>query len=127
MAFNSEAAAQKLNLKADELERLTTKTAVRLQSAHMFTDALIAVSQAAGCRLDSTALAMVLFGWSQRDSEDAARRYIEDDKARTQFNDTRLELLSLTTDLVAAALRENCGCQQSEVPATLIGLARPSP
>lgn len=121
MAYDSKQAVKQLKDKTDELDATSTNTGVRLQNAHMYTNSLMALSQAVGCRLEAMAWGMVLVGLGQRDAEDMARRFIEDDKARERYQDVRVELMELTQDLVSQALAQNCDCHNSEVPAPLLG------
>lgn len=121
MSFAATMAGAKLLAKLKALNEVFPEAAMELQNAHLYSDALVAVSQANGCRLEAAARAMALLGMTRQDVSDAARRWIETPATRLRYYDAVGEMLHLTEELVAQALQENCGCQGGDQPAPLIG------
>ena len=126
MSFAAESAAAKLQAKLGELNEVFPSTAMELQNAHLYSDALIALRQANGCRLEEAVRAMVMVGMAVGEGTDVAVKYIESPNHRMHYHDVVFEMLALTEGLVAQALVENCACQGSDQPAPLIAdLLRP--
>ena len=121
MAYDVEAAAKKLLDAFEEMKNISNNQAVKFSQSHLYSDALVALSQAVGCRLSPFARAMALMGTTMEFDREIQYRNIDDVKTREKLGESRVAFLSLTEDLVSEALKENCGCRVGTEPAPLIG------
>ena len=121
MAFDAESAAIRLKGKLEHMNRAFPGAAMELQHAHLYSDALRALRQANGCRLEETFRALAMVGLSIGEVTDVAEKQIEDPDARVHYHDAVYDMLALTEMLVAQALQANCECTGSSKEAPLIG------
>ena len=116
MAFDSKQADQQLMDVYEKLNLISSNAGVRLQNAAMYASALLSLTQAEKCRLEAMAWGLMTMGLAQREARDIGRQFIEDETARDKYEDTRLELVKLTEDIVARALEGSCSCQRGAEP-----------
>ena len=77
--------------------------------------ALLAATE---CRLERMARGLLYFGMHQFTLSGHADQLIEDRRIRDNFQDERVKLLTLTEDLIAEALENNCGCTRNQNPSS---------
>lgn len=104
-----------------ELNDASDSQAMRMSNRHLYDDARVAVSQAAGCRIGPTMRAFLLMGHTLNYHNEDVRRYVEDEKARERIYQAAVHIQQLAEDLALEALTSTCMCKNSQDPAPLLG------
>ena len=120
MAFDEKAAAQRLVGKALELAKATDLRPLHIRANTLRDDALLALSQAVGCRAGALSRVLMYMGLDLAEHDEWVERLVEKPETRALIRDKRLELMEATEALIAEALQENCGCAWKSEPAPLI-------
>ena len=119
--FDRIKAMRDLDAGLERLNKVSPNIAMHLSNGHIHSDAILAVSQATGCRLEAMAQAMVFMGLSLAENDRIAYRNLESPEVRQEHSKLRLELLELTEQLMAQALEAECQCHKKEEPAPFLG------
>ena len=104
----------------ERMQKLSSNTGVRLAQAHLYSDALIALSQADACRLEPLIRMSAMIGVSMQANTDLFYRQIEDEATRSKLAEAQVEMLTLAENLISQALQANCSCRAGTEPARLI-------
>ena len=75
-----------------------------------------AIQAASNCNLEQMARALLYTGMAEFTIAGHADRYIEDTATRAAFHEERVKMSTLTEELIAEALEENCHCARNLNP-----------
>ena len=121
---DAQQAARGLEKALDAMNAASPNRAIHSVNRNLYNGALASFSQAVGCRLSPLARSLIHLGDTVRDATETTYRYVEDEASRHRIGEARNKFLTMTEDMIASALKENCSCKESDRPAPLIGLLR---